>query len=93
MKDLKIIKEILSKHYDLEKNPTYLFGSRVNNTHRPNSDLDIFIDDSTILPETVAYLEEEFEESSLSYKIDIVLRSRIDDTFYAKIKNALKEIV
>ena len=92
MTDLKIVKTILSKHYTLDENPTYIFGSRASKTHRPDSDLDILIDDQNIAPENISYLNEEFEESSLLYKVDIVLKSRIDDEFYQKIKPSLIRI-
>ena len=92
MKDLKIVKSILEKHYNLKKNPTYIFGSRANNTHRENYDLDILINDKDISAEIVTYLNEDFEESSLLYKVDIVLKSRIDNDFYSKIENSLKPI-
>jgi predicted nucleotidyltransferase len=90
MNDLKTVRSILSKHYNISKNPTYIFGSRANGTHRSNSDLDILINDSNINPETVSLLTEEFEESNILYKIDIVLKSRIDNEFYKKIESQLK---
>ena len=74
------------------ENPTYIFGSRANNTNRPDSDLDIFIDDSSISSETVSFINEEFENSDVLYKVDIVLKSRIDHEFYSKIKSELKKI-
>lgn len=92
MNDLKIVKQILSKHFSLADNPTYIFGSRANNTHRPNSDLDILIDDKNIAPETVTKVNEDFEESSLTYKVDIVLKSRIDKRFYNNIQSSIVSI-
>ena len=92
MKDLEIVKSILKEHYNLGSNTTYIFGSRVSGCHRPDSDLDILIDDKDISPELLVLMEERFEESSLTYKVDIVLKSRIDDSFYSKIKSDLKEL-
>ena len=92
MNDLKIVKNILSQQYHLSENPTFIFGSRSNGTHRPDSDLDILIEDTNLKPETVTLLEEQFEASSLTYKIDLVLKSRIDADFYNKIQPSLKSI-
>ena len=92
MKDLNTVKHILSKHYDMETNPTYIFGSRALTTHRPDSDLDILIDDHNIKSETVSFITEEFEESSLLFKVDIVLKSRIDKTFFDQLKPTLIKI-
>jgi predicted nucleotidyltransferase len=92
MNDLKTVKSILSKHYDISENPTYIFGSRANGTHRPDSDLDILIDDSNIKPETVSLISEEFEECDILYKVDIVLKSRIDIEFYKKVESQLKPL-
>jgi predicted nucleotidyltransferase len=92
MKDLLTVKSILIKHYDLKENPTYIFGSRANNTKRADSDLDILIMDKTINPETVTLINEEFEESTLLYKVDIVLKSRVDNQFFKKIESQLKPL-
>ena len=92
MKDLKIVKEILERHYNLDKNETYIFGSRARGNHREDSDLDILIIDNDISAHVITRLEEEFEESNLLYKVDLVLRSRIDDSFYNKIKDQLTRL-
>lgn len=92
MNDLKTVREILEKFYDLKLNPTFYFGSRASSTHRKNSDLDIFIDDKTIKPSDMSYMQEAFEQSSLPFKIDIVLKSRIDDSFYNSIRHELRPL-
>ncbi|MBT4791105.1 MAG: nucleotidyltransferase domain-containing protein [Halobacteriovoraceae bacterium] len=92
MINLRTVKSILLKHYDLRENPTFIFGSRSNDSNRPDSDLDILIDDKTITPDIVSRLDEAFEESDLTYKVDIILRTRIDDSFYLKIAPDLKKI-
>ena len=59
----------------------------------PDSDLDILIVDKvTIRPQIVPLLEEAFENSDLPYKIDIVIKSRISDEFYNRIKPDLVSI-
>lgn len=93
MNEFKKIKEIISSYINLDEYEVYLFGSRVNGKHRPDSDLDVLIeDDESIPPETVTKIEEAFEESDLPYKVDIVIRSRISDDFYGHIKPDLLNI-
>lgn len=93
MKEISKIKEILSRYIDVTKNEVYYFGSRATGTHRPNSDLDILILDHNLIESSnIAKLTEEFEESNIPYKVDIVLRSRITDEFYNKIKTSLIKI-
>lgn len=93
MKEINEIKKILSKHVDLAKNEAYLFGSRAKGTHRENSDLDLLIvDNSQISPASIAMLIEDFEESNIPYKVDVVIRSRIDDNFFHKISPDLVRI-
>lgn len=92
MSDFDKVKEILARFYSLDKNKTYIFGSRSNNTHRKDSDLDIFIEDNSIGASDVAKINEAFDESDLLYKVDIVLKSRIDDDFYTKILPDLKPL-
>ena len=86
MNDLKSVSNILKQHIDLNKNVAYIFGSRATQSHRPDSDLDVLIMDTDIPGETVAFLQEAFEESDLPYKVDLVLRSRISDEFYQNIQ-------
>jgi predicted nucleotidyltransferase len=93
MNELNEIRQILSKYIDLSKNEVFLFGSRAKGTHRNNSDLDILIMDNNVIPPaSIAKLSEEFEESNIPFKIDIVIRSRIDNNFYNKIKPDLIRI-
>ena len=93
MKEINKLKEILSRYIDVTKNEVYCFGSRATGTNRPNSDIDILIlDHNLIEPSSIAKLTEEFEESNIPYKVDIVLRSRITEEFYNKIKTSLIKI-
>lgn len=92
MSDLKIVKQILLRHYSLSENPSFVFGSRANNTNRADSDLDILVMDNNISSEIVTFLNEDFENSNIPFKVDIVLRSRVDDDFFNKIKDSLKKI-
>lgn len=92
MQSSKIVEEILTKNFDIIENKAFVFGSRATENYRDNSDLDLFIMDKTITPQVMTKLEEDFEQSDLKYKVDIILRSRISDDFYEKIKKDLKPI-
>ena len=93
MKDSKTVKNIIEKYISPEIGTAYIFGSRALNTHRPDSDLDILIDDhQKILPETLTKINDDFEQSDIPYKIDLVIRSRIDEAFYQKILPELKKL-
>lgn len=72
----KIIKDILQKYpYKF-----YAFGSRVKGTHWRLSDLDLCIKEDT--PSlTLGDIEEEFEESNLPFKVDIVQWKHCSDNF------------
>ena len=64
---LKIVKTILSQY----QFTFYAFGSRVSGNNQFLSDLDIcFFED--IQDSLIFKLEEEFEESDLPYKVDLV---------------------
>ncbi|HJZ23355.1 MAG TPA: nucleotidyltransferase domain-containing protein [Candidatus Babeliales bacterium] len=62
----------------------YAFGSRVKGTHRPLSDLDIcFMDD---IPWNIrSHIDEDFENSDLPFKVDVVDWNMSDENFRAKI--------
>ncbi len=69
----------------------YAFGSRVKGTQKKFSDLDLCYKE--IIPSVVmARLEEEFEESNLPFKVDIVDWNRCTEEFQQKIKDDLVKI-
>ena len=75
-KHLKILHKILSKYpYQF-----FAFGSRVKGTKKRFSDLDLCYKDS-IPSVTLSKIEEEFEESNLPFKIDIVNWDHCSDDF------------
>ena len=63
----------------------YAFGSRVKGTPRRLSDLDIcFIED---IPWNIrAHIDEDFEESDLPFKVDVIDWNMCDETFRSTIK-------
>ncbi len=80
-KHLKIAKEILSKYpYSF-----YIFGSRVKGGAKKLSDIDLCFFDK--IPEKkLMELEEDFEESNLPYKVDIVDWHKCDTNMQKIIK-------
>lgn len=66
-----IVRDILRKH--VLHYPVWAFGSRARGTAKPFSDLDLAILTDQSLPlEVSAALAEDFSESDLPYKVDLV---------------------
>ena len=62
----------------------YAFGSRVKGTNRPLSDLDICFKEN--IPWNIrAHIDEDFEESDLPFKVDVIDWNMCDENFCAKI--------
>jgi predicted nucleotidyltransferase len=69
-----------------------IFGSRVKNTNKQYSDVDILIlDDKQNMLDKVSFMKLKLAlvESDLPYIVDLLTRSRISSDFYDKIKNDL----
>jgi predicted nucleotidyltransferase len=69
----------------------HAFGSRARGTARPLSDLDIL----SKLPLTklqISVIKEAFEESSLPFKVDLVLWDDMDSTFQNRITSDLRPL-
>ena len=84
---LRIILDILKKYpYKF-----YAFGSRVKGNHRKLSDLDLCFFDP--IPWNVrSHIEEDFEESDLPYKVDLVDFNLCDEKFQSIILKDMVEI-
>lgn len=89
--DLTTIKQILAKHVpDCE---VRIFGSRVNGTARPYSDLDIVVVGTDKLPRKQVYrLKEAFQESDLSFRVDVLDWHRISPEFRQVIEKAYEMV-
>ena len=69
--DLKTICQILALY--IQSRDVWAFGSRVNGTARPTSDLDLVImGQEPVALRTMAMLRDAFSESDLPMKIDIL---------------------
>lgn len=82
-------KILLSQISNLVKNrlpnPSYrafIFGSRATNTHPPFSDVDIGIAGPSPLPgHTLESLREDFDNSNIPYRVDIVDFQKVSPDF------------
>lgn len=84
---LALVLKIL--HVHLKPNTrVWVFGSRALGKARKNSDLDIAIESNNqpLSIKTLAALAEDFDESNLPYKVDILDWLNIDDSFRSHIE-------
>lgn len=85
----KIVKKILATHFP-HQTKIYIFGSRATKAKKKFSDLDLGIDANEILPiSVIASLEQDFSESDLPYKVDIVDLNNISSNFLKKIQTEM----
>lgn len=83
--DLVIVRRILLAHLPPSAK-VWVFGSRARGTARRGSDLDLAIDAGrTLTINEIGMLQEEFEESDLPYKVDIVDMAAVQSSFRDKI--------
>lgn len=91
--DLKIIKDILSKHTKGCK--VLAFGSRVHGENlKKFSDLDLAIEKTSNFSDIdKANLRNEFSNSNLTYKVDLVFMDEISPEFKSYILMQFEEII
>ena len=66
--------------------PVMVFGSRARGDARPSSDLGLLIDGEQPLDEiTLAHLQQDFVESDLPFRVEVLDGSRIDAGFRSRI--------
>jgi type I restriction enzyme S subunit len=67
----KIVRDILHKH--VPRHEVWAFGSRVNGTTKPYSDLDLaIISDKPLSLKVRSELADDFSESDLPWRVDVV---------------------
>lgn len=79
----KNIVEIITK-YIPKNGKIFIFGSSVNNIDF--ADVDVGIENANIKPKEMNNMIEDFEESNIPYKIDLVDFSKVDKNFKKKVK-------
>jgi len=84
VRHFRIVQEILGKYpYSF-----YAFGSRAKKTQKPFSDLDLcFVE--PISWEVLAKISEDFEESNLPFKVELINWHRSSETFQNLIRKDL----
>lgn len=81
---IQVTKDILAQYAPGKQ--ACAFGSRVQGTARPTSDLDVLIlGNEAMQPEHRADLKLAFSESSLPFFVDIVEQARISPKFFEQI--------
>jgi len=80
-KILTVVKQILFRYLDPKDYSTFIFGSRATGSDEPYSDIDIGIEGAPLSAKTLIELQEEFEESDLPFRVDIVDFSTVNDKF------------
>lgn len=90
-KDLKLIRRILKKH--ISDRHVSAFGSRVQGTAKPFSDLDLAVMGEKPLELSVlSALQYDFSESDLPYRIDLVDWATTSPEFREMIASQAQEI-
>ncbi len=88
---LKQVKEILEKY--ISDSEVCAFGSRVTGKSKKYSDLDLVIKARLSLDnKTIALLRNDFEESNLPIKVDIVEWNALSDSFKAIVEEKYEVI-
>lgn len=82
---------LLSRH--LPGVAVWAFGSRVKWTARPDSDLDLVVFSPPEQKGHVAALKEAFEESSLPFRVDLLVWDEIPESFRGSIRKAYVVLV
>lgn len=89
--ELETVKSILKQWIPGKK--VVAFGSRVNGTAKPFSDLDLAIYSDQALPRSVmAHLRDAFSASNLRIKVDLVETSDIDENFLKIIESRFEKV-
>ena len=92
--DLSYIIETLDKHLTLGRYQLFVFGSRSRETPcKSHSDLDIAVEMDSATPRKILFnIEEDFEESNLNYRVDLLDLHRISGSFRQTICHKLMAI-
>ena len=79
--ELSAVRDILRRHL-APQFKVYAFGSRAGGRVKPWSDLDLSIEGVGPVPlATLAQLADDFDESSLIWKVDLVDRTTVSEAF------------
>ena len=90
-RELGAVKDILHRHVpDCE---VWVFGSRTGKSHKKYSDLDLaIIGREPVTPRVMAILREDFSESKLPFKVDLVSWAETSSEFRELIRRKYEVI-
>jgi len=88
--DKEILCSLLSQY--LPNTPVWVYGSRVTGNAKPWSDLDMVVFTKADQKYQLSLLQEAFEESNLSFQIDLREWDWLPDDFKANIESSHAEI-
>ncbi len=89
-KYINFIKASISRY--LPDCKIFIFGSRVKGTAKKYSDIDIALNSKNLDENILLKIQNEFENSTLPYEVDIIDINNISETFKNHILNDLTEI-
>ncbi len=81
-RDIQTINDILHKYPEVLL--VHIFGSRAKGTSKPGSDIDLSIMNRGTNSNTLHKLKNDFEESSLPYKVDLVDFHTLTNPYFAE---------
>ena len=81
--DKKILFALLAQY--LPNTTIWAYGSRVAGYAQPWSDLDIVVFSNTAQKQQISFLKEAFEESNLSFRVDLLEWDALPDNFRTNI--------
>ncbi|MGR5167051.1 nucleotidyltransferase family protein [Vibrio astriarenae] len=71
----KLIEDIVLRHPLVEE--AWVFGSRALGTFKDSSDIDLALDGAGVSITTIAQIQDELEQSSLPYRVDVLIKRSI----------------
>lgn len=79
--ELNLIKDIINKYIDSNKNKVFVFGSQATGNVSRSSDIDIAIEGPKLNSEIYFEIKNSLEESDLPYTADIVEFRNVPNKF------------
>jgi len=86
-RDEQAILDIIKKYPEVKN--VLIFGSRAKGVFHKGSDIDLAIDGQHISHETLQQIKNDFEESSLPYRVDLVDMEKIE---HAALKEHIQRV-
>lgn len=78
------IRRLLKEHIPPQAR-VYLYGSRSRRDHRWNSDYDLWVD-ADISRQAIAEMTDQFDESFVPFRVDIVTTPQLNGRFAERVK-------